>query len=171
MTATTATEKYLANLNDERNSAVIYRALAEVVKNPKIAEVYRRLAATEEGHANTWAEKLRAAGASIPPFKPTWRTRALIRLAKRFGVEAVLPTLALTEDRATHGYTQQAGGSAMAPTERSHARLLQQIGQTTQGGMEGSALAQIEGRHRSAGGGALRAGGGGARGAPRRPRP
>ena len=47
--------------DDERNSATLYRALAEVEKNPKIAEVYRRLATTEEGHAATWEEKLKAA--------------------------------------------------------------------------------------------------------------
>ena len=80
----TAIQTYLAFLTDERNSAAIYRALAGVAKNPKIAEVYRRLAATEEGHAKTWAEKLRAAGASAPPFKPAWRTRMLHLAGKTF---------------------------------------------------------------------------------------
>jgi VIT1/CCC1 family predicted Fe2+/Mn2+ transporter len=45
----------------------------------------------------------------------------------------------------------------MAADENSHSRLLQMINQSTRGGMEGSALAQIEGRHRAAGGNALRA--------------
>jgi VIT1/CCC1 family predicted Fe2+/Mn2+ transporter len=152
-----AIKDYLSYLDDERNSAALYRALSEVEKNPKIAEVYRRLAATEEGHAQTWIEKLREAGVSAPPFRLTWRTRVLSALAKRFGMEAVLPTLASIEDTASRGYDQQAGAGGMAPTEQSHARLLRQIGQTTRGGMEGSALAQIEGRHRSAGGNALRA--------------
>ena len=46
--------------------------------------------------------------------------------------------------------------AAIAPSERSHALFFQQIG-IKAAGMEGSALAQLEGRHRSAGGNALRA--------------
>jgi VIT1/CCC1 family predicted Fe2+/Mn2+ transporter len=61
------------------------------------------------------------------------------------------------EDQGTQGYSQLAGGAAMAATEQSHARLLKVIGQASRGGMEGGALAQLEGRHRSAGGNALRA--------------
>lgn len=152
-----ATKRTLDNLSDERNSAALYRALADAEKNPKIGEVYRRLAATEQGHAEAWIEKLRAAGATVPPFKPSWRTRTLAWMAKRFGTQAVLPTLASNEDTAWHGYARQPEASGMIAGEQSHARLLRQIGQTTRGGMEGGALAQIEGRHRSAGGNALRA--------------
>jgi VIT1/CCC1 family predicted Fe2+/Mn2+ transporter len=61
------------------------------------------------------------------------------------------------EGKGTHDYVGQAGAEGMAATEQSHARLLRQIGKTTEGGLEGSALAQLEGRHRSAGGNALRA--------------
>ena len=45
----------------------------------------------------------------------------------------------------------------MAREERSHAMLINQIGRTMRGGMEGSSLALLEGRHRSTGGNALRA--------------
>jgi VIT1/CCC1 family predicted Fe2+/Mn2+ transporter len=44
----------------------------------------------------------------------------------------------------------------MAGEERTHARLLRRVSQAT-GGLEGSAIAQLEGRHRAAGGNALRA--------------
>lgn len=44
----------------------------------------------------------------------------------------------------------------MAADERSHARLLRRMAQAA-GGLEGSAVAQLEGRHRAAGGNALRA--------------
>lgn len=151
------TKQYLENLTDERNSTALYRALAEDEKNPKIAEVYRRLAATEESHANTWAEKLKAANVAVPPFRPDWRTRALIWAAHRFGPNTVLPSLSAMENRGTQGYHQQGAPGDMAAQEKSHAMLLQTISQTTQGGLEGSALAQLEGRHRSAGGNALRA--------------
>lgn len=149
------TKQILEYRDDERNSAALYRALAEVEKNPKIAEVYRRLAATEDGHAATWEEKLRAANSPIPEFKLATRTRVLIALSKRFGVGAVLPAMSSMEKDGNSSYRLH-GAQAMAAAEQSHARILKTIGQTA-GGIEGGAVAQLEGRHRSAGGNALRA--------------
>lgn len=148
---------YRENLDDELNAATLYEALSETEKNPKLAEIYRRMAATERKHAAAWTEKLRAAGEAVPPFKPSWRTRVMAWLARRFGVAAVVPTLATIEDQATHGYGVQRAPQAMAASEQSHARLLRQIGQSLRGGLEGATVAQLEGRHRSAGGNALRA--------------
>lgn len=150
-------QKYRDFLAEERNSATLYIALADIEQDAKIAEVYRRLAITEQKHAETWAARLRDAGEAVPAFQPEWRTRTLIWLARRFGVQAVLPTLSATEDSAAHGYVAGQSPEAMRAQERSHARLLRQISRTTTGGLEGAALAQIEGRHRSAGGNALRA--------------
>jgi len=127
------TKQYLEFLTDERNSAALYRALAEDEKNPKIAEVYRRLAATEESHANTWAEKLKAANVAVPPFRPAWRTRALIWAAHRFGPNAVLPSLSAMENRGTQSYTQQDAPAGMAAQEKSHAMLMRTISQSSQG--------------------------------------
>ena len=151
------TSRDVENWNDELNAATLYEALSKTEDNPKLAEIYRRMAETERGHAHTWAEKLKASRASVPTFRPSFRTRTLIWLARRFGVGSVVPTLAAIEDGATTGYSSQAEAAAMSATEQSHARLLRQIGKTVRGGMEGAALAQIEGRHRSAGGNALRA--------------
>jgi vacuolar iron transporter family protein len=152
-----STKQYLENLADERNSAALYRTLAEIEKNPKIAEVYRRLAATEEAHAATWAEKLKAANVAVPPAKLGWRTRTLIWAAHRFGPSAVLPSMAAMEKRGTQSYSEQGASTEMAAQEKSHAMLMRTISQSSVGGMEGAALAQLEGRHRSAGGNALRA--------------
>lgn len=149
-------KQYLEYRDDERNSAALYRALADAEKNPKIAEVYRRLAVTEEGHAATWEEKLRAAHAPVPEFKLAVRTRILIALARRFGVSAVLPAMSSMEKEGNSSYRLH-GAPAMAAAEQSHARLLKTIRQTSLGGLEGGAVAQLEGRHRSAGGNALRA--------------
>jgi len=149
--------RYLANLSDELNSAALYRALAEIEKDTKVPEVYRRLSATERGHADDWAKLLRDAGIKVPPFRPSWRARTVIWLARRFGVEPVLPTISFWETINSSNYSQQPEATSMVGTERAHGRLLQQIIQTTQGGMAGAALARIEGRHRTAGGNALRA--------------
>lgn len=43
------------------DSAFTYRALAELEEEPSLAELHRRLAATEERHAELWAAKLKDA--------------------------------------------------------------------------------------------------------------
>jgi len=150
-------KRYIANLNDELNSATIYGKLSETEDDPKLAEIYKRLSETEKSHADKWAGKLRDAGVEAPRFKPSWRTRALLWLAARLGVDAVLPSLAMTEDTGISGYSQQPDAREMIATEHSHARILRQISRTSRGGVEGGALAKLEGRHRAAGGNALRA--------------
>lgn len=159
MTTPADIARYLENLEDERNSAALYAALADREADPRLAEVYRRLAATENRHADNWARRITAAGGTVPAFRPDWRTRTLIWLARKFGPELVIPTLADTEKKASSGYAAQPdAGRAMIAEERSHAVLLQQINRSGQGsGMEGSLLARMEGRHRAAGGNALRA--------------
>jgi vacuolar iron transporter family protein len=149
--------RFLEYWQDEKNSALLYQAIAEIESNPKIAEFYRKLAITEQKHAVSWEGKISEMGQQVPEFHPSWRTKILIRLAQRFGISMVLPSLASFEDLNSHGYSNQPGAGGMAATEKSHARLLRQIRQFSSGGLEGSAVAQIEGRHRSAGGNALRA--------------
>ena len=67
--------RYIENWNDERNSAFLYRALAEQEADPRLVDVYRRLAITEEKHAATWAQRLQDAGETLPMFTPSWRSR------------------------------------------------------------------------------------------------
>ncbi len=150
-------KRYLANLADERSSAVLYRVMAEYEENAQIAEVYRKLAETEDAHAAVWAQKLTEAGIDVPVPRIPMRTRVLIWLIRRFGVNMVLPSLSAMEQNGTKSYKSQSDAQALVPAEQSHARLLQQIGKTSGKGVEGSALARFEGRHRSAGGNALRA--------------
>jgi len=149
--------RYRANLKEERSSAQLYRVMAEHEKNSKIAEVYLRLAATEDKHAKGWEKKLREAGTDVPIYHPSLRTRVLMWLVRYFGVNVVVPTLSRMEVKGSLDYSKQPEAVDMVPAEQSHARLLHEIEKTTPGGMEGSALARLEGRHRTAGGNALRA--------------
>lgn len=153
---------YRQNYADECGSAAIYAALAEVEKDERLAEVYRRMAETERRHAAHWAELIQAAGGPEPVWKPTWRQRSLLWLARRFGAGVVLPSMQNMERQGVAGYSSQGAavsGEApgMARQERSHAMMISQITRSLRGGMEGSSLALLEGRHRSAGGNALRA--------------
>ena len=61
MTDTNKMAQYVANWQDERNGAALYRAISEVEKNPQLKSVYQRLAEAEERHSCFWEAKLRAA--------------------------------------------------------------------------------------------------------------
>ncbi len=151
--------QYMDFLKEERNAVTLYDKLADAEPSAELASLYRRLADTERKHAGVWEEKLRSLGVSIPEHRPDWRTRVLGWMANRFGNSFVLPTLAEIEKGAGSDYNGQAEAEAanMPAEERSHARVFSFLSKNTRG-IEGSAVARLEGRHRSAGGNALRAG-------------
>lgn len=159
MTDTNKMAQYVANWQDERNGAALYRAISELEKNQQLKRVYQRLGEAEERHSCFWEAKLRAARQPLPPFKLNWRTRTLIFLAQRFGPAFVLPNIEPLEEIDSHKYDlqpeAQAGG--LPQQEQSHARLLQAITSGSRTGLDGSRIAQLEGRHRALGGNALRA--------------
>ena len=159
MTDREAAARYRANLRGEVDGAALYRALADAETDPRIREVYGRLAAVEEGHAEFWRKQLDRIGVQAGRLGLGWRTRALAWLARRFGPQFVLPTINRLEQRDSGQYDAQteavAGGLPAA--ERSHARVVQAIESSIPGGLQGSALARLEGRHRAMGGNALRA--------------
>ena len=150
-------KRHLANWQDEVDSVALYNALADHEPDPRLADVYRRLAAAEDRHAGFWEDKLRASGARAPERRPGWRTRLLIAVARRFGTQIVLPTLNDLERADSRGYDAQpeSRGTALPAEERSHARLLRSLSGAA--GVEGAALSRLEGRHRATSGNALRA--------------
>src|SRR5437762_13836678 len=89
--------RYLENWQDEVDSAAEYRAMAAAEADPRLAKVYSNLAAMEESHIAFWEDRLRKAGASVPGRRPSWRSRVLRAIARRFGPELVLPTIAAKE--------------------------------------------------------------------------
>src|SRR5512146_2138142 len=162
MATTTAEDvkRYLQNLREERDASALYRGLAAIEPDARLAEVYQRMSEVEKRHASSWADLLRAAGRPVPADVPSVRVRTLLWLAKRFGAGTVLPIIASSERGASHAYDAQpeARAAGMPADERSHERVFGYLLQTTRGGLAGSVLAQVEGRHRGTGGGnALRA--------------
>jgi VIT1/CCC1 family predicted Fe2+/Mn2+ transporter len=151
--------RYRDNLRGEIDSAALYRTLAEVEANPDLAQVYRRLAAVEEAHAEFWRKRLRAIGRRVPRLSPGFRTRALAWLARRFGPAFVLPAVNTLEqlDSGTYDRQPEAVARGLPQAERSHARVLDALAAPVPRAFSGSVLAQLEGRHRAAGGNALRA--------------
>ncbi len=129
--------RYRANLQGEYDSAGLYRALAEAEPDPRLKEVYGRLAAMEEGHAEFWRRQLDRIGVRAQHLGLGWRTRALAWLARRFGPQLVLPTVNTLEQRDVGQYDDQAEAVAhgLPAAERSHARIVRAIEAAPPGGL------------------------------------
>jgi len=151
--------RYTANLQGEVDSAALYRTLAQTEKNPQLAQVYGRLAAIEEAHAEYWKDHIAAVDHHVPKLRPGFRSRALAWLARRFGPAFVLPTVDTLEhlDSGTYDAQPEAVAGGLPAAERSHARIIEALAAGAPGALTGSTLARLEGRHRGMGGNALRA--------------
>ena len=146
--------RWRRNLQGEIDGALVYRAMAGNAGDNRLAELYLRVAATEERHAALWRDRL-AQATAMGPVGPSWRARLLAVLARRLGASFVAPVVAGQERRSRAMYDDQpeVAGTSLPEDERSHARLLRAI----TGGASGATLARFEGRHRAIGGNALRA--------------
>lgn len=149
--------RYRADLQGEIDSASLYRILAQAESNPKTSDVFRKLAAVEDAHAEFWRKNLERIGVAIPSLRPGWRTRILAQLARRFGPAFILPTLNVLEhsDSGAYDAQREAVDAGLPAAERSHAQVLDAL--AGKSGLTGSSIAQLEGRHRAMGGNALRA--------------
>ena len=159
MAAPSDLKRFRANLQDETDSAALYRVMADVEPKPEIAEVYVRLAKAEEAHARFWSRRIEKLQGQAPQVAPSWRTRVLIWLTRRMGANAVLPTVMSQEasNRAMYDTQRETDNTSMPAQERSHARLLAHLASRSRHGWNGSRYAQLEGRHGAGGGNALRA--------------
>ena len=148
------TRRWAANLQAEIDGITVYRAMAVGSRDPRLAELYNRLAEAEGRHADIWRERLTHASADAPS-GATWRARLLAWIARRLGPGMVIGTIAGQERGSRGMYDDQpeAAGTSLPADERSHARILREM----KSGVEGGTLARFEGRHRAVGGNALRA--------------
>jgi len=147
--------RYRAMWEDEMAGAALYRTLAEHCDEDRRA-IFLRLAHAEERHAAHWADLLAQSGVtnlSLP--KPSFRTRALGFLARRFGADAVIPLVLRQEaaDAAKYRAVPEATPE-MAASEMAHGRVLSSFDETAG---PGERIVRAERRHRMGAGGALRA--------------
>src|SRR5437762_10507939 len=154
-----ARQRYTANLKGEVDSASLYRTLAQTEKNPELAQVYARLGAVEEAHAEFWKRKIGAIGQRVPSLRPSFRTRALAWLARRFGPAFVLPSINTLEqlDSGTYDRQPEAVAGGLPAAERSHARIIEALAARSPGAFSGPAIARLDARHRALGCHALHA--------------
>src|SRR5260370_16840563 len=151
--------RYTANLQGEVDSASLYRTVSQTEKNPELAQVYARLGAVEEVHAEFWKRKIGAIGQRVPSLRPSFRTRGLAWLARRFGPAFVLPSINTLEqlDSGTYDTQPDAVAGGLPSAERSHARIIEALAAKSPAAFSGATIARLDGRKRGLGGNALRA--------------
>jgi vacuolar iron transporter family protein len=138
---------------DEVAAAALYRELAEVADDER-ARLFHELAETEDRHADHWAGLLREAGVEPVASTMPWRSRTLVLVARRFGIDRILPAVIRSEAADRDRYREvPAAPPAMADEEAAHGRALALASAAS----TGAGLAIGEARHRTAAGGSLRA--------------
>jgi VIT1/CCC1 family predicted Fe2+/Mn2+ transporter len=150
-------DRYQANLQDELDGAALYAALAAAEPDPVRKDLFLQLSRAEAEHAETWRRKLEAAGVKAPGFAPSFRTRVLGRLARRFGPRFVLPAIAANEFADRDKYAGQADAAQLSADERGHAAVVQAAAGSGSRGVTGEEIAKAERWHRRGGGNELRA--------------
>jgi VIT1/CCC1 family predicted Fe2+/Mn2+ transporter len=147
-----------SNFQGEIDGAALYDALADAESDKNVAAIFRQLAAVERAHAEFWAKELERRGQRPGPTTAGFGTRSLAWFAHTFGTALVLPIVARNEARDSVKYDSQAEAAVagLPADERVHARVIQDV-VSRAGGLPGSTLAQLEGRHGGGGGNALRA--------------
>jgi VIT1/CCC1 family predicted Fe2+/Mn2+ transporter len=115
-------------LDSERDAATLYTRIAEAETGER-RTIFEELAAVERRHAVHWEEKIRGAGAAVPPpRRPSVRTRLLATAANRLSPGAVLPLIERAE-RADAGVYDSEPDAApgMAADEHGHARTIAKL--------------------------------------------
>lgn len=122
--------------HEEKQSAWLYRIVARVEPDTTKSTLFTQLAQAAESQALIWERQIAAANHVLPGFSPTLRARAVARLLHLFGPRAIRPVLAAMKVRGISVYSgaKPAGHHAM-PTS----------------------VSDFGSRHRSVGGGNLRA--------------
>jgi vacuolar iron transporter family protein len=102
---------------DERDAAFLYRALAEIERNPERRQLFEKLAVVEDRHAERWEQLFEASGRPLPSYATARRTRLLAWAARRFGTGLVLPMMLAEEGREVQAYL---GLARKATTRTAH---------------------------------------------------
>jgi VIT1/CCC1 family predicted Fe2+/Mn2+ transporter len=101
---------------DEMDAAWLYRALARTERDSARRSVFERLAEVEDAHVQRWRGLFQSHGGAVPDHAPSFQTRALAWLARRFGSSLVLPIIVRQETREVGSYLRLARRSVQKST-------------------------------------------------------
>ncbi|MBA2253761.1 MAG: VIT1/CCC1 transporter family protein [Chloroflexi bacterium] len=120
----------LANLKLERDALALYEQLARIEKDERRAAAFGRIAANERRHAAIWAQRLEAAGVTVPHADaPRFRVRLIMGIARVFGTRSVSDLVRSLEGDEEDAYAEQAGPDVaeIAADEREHAEIWKRL--------------------------------------------
>lgn len=126
------------NWRDEKESARVYRELAEHERDERRRGILERMAAAEERHAARWEGKLAELGSGPPTLTDSLARRWNRWLNRKAGLAVAVRRLEAAEDRDTAKYEEQqkilardadaeAALKEIAVEEKAHARVLQNL--------------------------------------------
>jgi VIT1/CCC1 family predicted Fe2+/Mn2+ transporter/rubrerythrin len=126
------------NWREEKESARVYRELAEDAKDERRRGILLRMAEAEERHAARWEQKLRELGSGPPDLTDSLARRLKRWLNRRAGLEVAVRRMEAAEDRDTAKYEAQqkilerdeeaqSALKEIAIEEKAHARVLQSL--------------------------------------------
>jgi vacuolar iron transporter family protein len=95
---------WLHHLEDEADAAFLYRELAGAERDPKKADLYRKLASVEDRHVEMWRDLLTENGHPVEVPSPSRGAKLRAWLARRLGSGVLLPMLLQEEGREVKGY-------------------------------------------------------------------
>ena len=129
-------QRYTANLQGEVDGASLYRTLSQTEKNPELAQVYARLGAVEEAHAEFWKRKMERSASGCPAcgrasgrgHSPGWRAASVRHSSCRR-----INTLEQL-DSGTYDTQPEAVAGGLPAAERSHARIMEALAAPSPGG-------------------------------------
>ena len=127
--------------NEEMQSAWLYGVLVETERDPNRRRLFTDLGEAATKQASIWAERLREAGIEPPAgYTPTLRARLVARLIRSLGAAAIRPVLAAMKVRGLSVYSVKHRPDRPDP-----------------GHVMPTSVEDIGHRHRTVGGGNLRA--------------
>ena len=96
----------IENWIEEKQSAWLYRVMAEHESEQSLARMFVALANAAESQALLWQDKLKQAGIDLPPsFKPSRRAEFVAWLIRKLGPRAIKPVLAAMKVRGLSVYS------------------------------------------------------------------
>ncbi len=103
--------------HEEKQSAWLYRALAEAEPEARMSALFKTLAAAAEQQAVHWAGELSKLGKPEPAFVPEPRARLVAALARTLGPKRMKPALAAMKIRGLSAYGAAAPAGHAMPTD------------------------------------------------------
>ncbi|HSN18574.1 MAG TPA: VIT1/CCC1 transporter family protein [Gammaproteobacteria bacterium] len=111
-----ADESEFESWHEEKQSAYLYRVVADCERSPEIRAMFLKLADAADAQAEHWRKIATGKGVTLPgSFQPKLRAQLVAHMLRRLGPERMLPVLAAMKVRGLSVYTHGAPGGHGAP--------------------------------------------------------